>query len=516
MEILKENYLEYEQQIIQDINNCNFLSLDLELTGIANKMRNFLDSPTERYFKIKISAEKFKIIQLGIVPWFKNENNKIVEYRAKPYNIYLFPDEEVGNQQINCELSSIVFNRENGMDFNKWIRNGVNYINEKQFKRISENLIENNINNYNPDDTKKFKKVNLYKEDDKILAENLKKKITEFLLSDNNELKIENEKKIPKYILIYILNDLQPIERNLIYIIEKDNQIIIQKTNENDKKNLIEKDNIEIMKNINKKKGVKNIFDAITNNKKIIIGHNCSLDIIYLISHFGDSLPNDYKEFKNLIQKYFDSIYDTKFIYEINFGQNSDSSLNVVYNYLKEKNNNNKLNIIIDNNGFTNYLDENESKKNHQADYDAFITGSSFIYMLEILGEKNMEQFKFKIKFMKTFYKCFDFLNEEDYEAKDTIPFFLKAKISGYDFSLKNLVSDENYLNLIKKFYYYDNNNTYIIMVDNKNSLHEKLINELKTNGEKFFMLLNVKEYKDFIIEEEKKRKKNNFNYIKK
>jgi hypothetical protein len=119
MEILKENYWEYEQQIIQDINNCIFISLDLELTGIANNSRNFLDNPSERYLKMKISAEKYKIIQLGLVPWFKNiKNDNIIEYRAKPYNIYLFPNEEVGNQQINCELSSIVFNRENGMDFN--------------------------------------------------------------------------------------------------------------------------------------------------------------------------------------------------------------------------------------------------------------------------------------------------------------------------------------------------------------------------------------------------------------
>jgi len=48
-------------------------------------------------------------------------------------------------------------------------------------------------------------------------------------------------------------------------------------------------------------------------------------------------------------------------------------------------------------------------------------------------------------------------------------------------------------------------------MIDKKNILYENLINELKLNGEKFFTLLNAKEYKDFILEEEKKRKKNNF-----
>ena len=53
-------------------------------------------------------------------------------------------------------------------------------------------------------------------------------------------------------------------------------------------------------------KGFRNIFEAIIKYRKIIIGHNCILDINFIISHFGDNLPNSYNEWKKLILNYFE------------------------------------------------------------------------------------------------------------------------------------------------------------------------------------------------------------------
>ena len=130
MEITSDNYFQKEQEIIMDIQKCDFLSFDLEMTGIAMGGRHFLDSPSERYLKHKMSAEKFRIIQFGLVPWFRKadsiDKNKI-SYEAKPYNIYVFPGKEVDYMNINCEVSALVFNSKHGMNFNTWIYKGVNY-----------------------------------------------------------------------------------------------------------------------------------------------------------------------------------------------------------------------------------------------------------------------------------------------------------------------------------------------------------------------------------------------------
>lgn len=149
MEITSDNYFEKEAEIISDIQKCDFISFDLEMTGIAVGSRHFLDYPSERYLKHKISAEKFRIIQFGLVPWFRkadpNDKNKII-YEAKPYNIYVFPGKEVEYMNINCEVSALVFNSKHGMNFNTWIYKGVNYLNSKQYANLVLRAKDRNFN----------------------------------------------------------------------------------------------------------------------------------------------------------------------------------------------------------------------------------------------------------------------------------------------------------------------------------------------------------------------------------
>ena len=118
MEITSDNYLLKKAEIVSDIQKCDFISFDLEMTGIAVGSRNFLDSLSERYLKHNLSEEKLRIIQFGIVPWFRKvghkDKNKII-YEAKPFNIYAFPGKEVEYMNINCEVSAPAFNSKLGI-----------------------------------------------------------------------------------------------------------------------------------------------------------------------------------------------------------------------------------------------------------------------------------------------------------------------------------------------------------------------------------------------------------------
>ena len=165
MEITSDNYLEKESEIISDIQKCDFLSFDLEMTGIAVGSRHFLDSPSERYLKHKLSAEKFRIIQFGLVPWFRKidpkDKNKVL-YEAKPYNIYVFPGKEIDYLNINCEVSALVFNSKHGMNFNTWIYKGVNYLNSRQYTNL---ILKSKDRNFNTA-TNFDKSKHLYKTED--------------------------------------------------------------------------------------------------------------------------------------------------------------------------------------------------------------------------------------------------------------------------------------------------------------------------------------------------------------
>jgi poly(A)-specific ribonuclease len=193
------------------------------------------------------------------------------------------------------------------MDFNKWINKGIPYINAKHEKKELDYIIESNINNYDPLNINKVKTINIYKEEDKEKYEEFCKLFTEFLNSDNEKYLFE---KCPKFMQYHILNNLQEnIRKNLYFSEERMNDknfFVIQKVIEAEKiekiKNKIEEKNKELIKT----KGFRNIFEAIVKYKKIIIGHNCILDINFIISHFGDNLPNSYSDWKKLILSYFE------------------------------------------------------------------------------------------------------------------------------------------------------------------------------------------------------------------
>ena len=224
MEITSDNYLEKESEIISDIQKCDFISFDLEMTGIAVGSRHFLDSPSERYLKHKISAEKFRIIQFGLVPWFRKTDpinkNKII-YEAKPYNIYVFPGKELDYMNINCEVSALVFNSKHGMNFNTWIYKGVNYLNTKQYTNL---VLKSKDRNFNT--TLNFdKSKSIYKLEDLKTYEIFEKKFLEFFNDKNNTNNIFTYKKLPNFMIFHLLSKLNDEMRNQIYIeIEKNNE----------------------------------------------------------------------------------------------------------------------------------------------------------------------------------------------------------------------------------------------------------------------------------------------------
>lgn len=58
------------------------------------------------------------------------------------------------------------------------------------------------------------------------------------------------------------------------------------------------------------------IIKTLIEQKKPIVGHSLLLDILYIFNTFIEPLPNTYKEFKQIINLFFNNIYDTKFISE--------------------------------------------------------------------------------------------------------------------------------------------------------------------------------------------------------
>ena len=317
MELTKDNYYDIEPKILKDIEDCNFIALDLEMSGLIQNKFKIYDSPEENFIKSKYNADNFRIIQFGICFFIKNiENNK--EYVAKPYNIYIFPSEKQNNNKFDFYVESIIFNKNHGCDFNKWISKGVPYLNDDNLNKLLERTINGDINKYNPNISSIHKNILLYKEKDKIIYENFLNKFNCFY-NDTKKIIFKHE-KINKHLLLYFLNKLNDDIRKRIYI-EYTEELIGQETKEfiiihrlspeEKQLKIIEKNN-EILSLIKKEKGVKNIIEKIIELKKPIIGHNCFIDLLFIMSHFMGEIPKNYKEYKNKLKnKFSGGIYDT-------------------------------------------------------------------------------------------------------------------------------------------------------------------------------------------------------------
>ena len=393
--------------------------MDLEFTGSAITHQTLIDTPAERYYQYKKAAEKYRIIQVGLVLWHKKDNNS---YIARPYNFYVFPYEEYNNNRFDMEVGAIIFNREHGIDFNKWINQGVSYVNNEQLKRLSEHLLNDNINKYVPKTGGMYKQITLYKKTDKDKYSIFVSKFKEFM--DDPDQKEFYWTKMQKHLMLYFLNSLPESRRNSIYISnEKKNEIKIRKVTKDEKMLLLTNENNQAIQTIIKAKGFKNIYDKIIEKKKTVVGHNCLIDLLYCTTHFMDELPYEYETFKKKLCNDYGAIYDTKYLYfytdETKVPSSSDTKLHLedIYKFLRSKYQD-KVQISIpndDNESFVNYLGNNNnlSEKFHQADFDAFVTGCTFLYLREEYGSEKIEKNVFHFNLIASIYKGMNMLDED-------------------------------------------------------------------------------------------------------
>lgn len=98
-----------------------FVAIDEEMTGISihNRRSPKDKTPSEQYPELKLAAERYAIIQLG-VSLFHNKNGA---WESRSYNFYLFPSE----REVVLNPSTIQFLKQHNMGFDLWMKEGIPY-----------------------------------------------------------------------------------------------------------------------------------------------------------------------------------------------------------------------------------------------------------------------------------------------------------------------------------------------------------------------------------------------------
>lgn len=382
-------------EIVKDIEECAFVSLDGEFTGLASE-RNVMpfDTSEEYYLKQLKTSRGFILIQLGLT-FFKVKKNGGDPGEAvtcKSYNIYVYPQSK--NATFSCQGQSLSFLAENNFDFNKLMKSGISYCSSTEEEKLRQEVKEKQTQR----------------------AEQLKQRISDepmdisgrnFIPVPENELEMIEKARVKITGVVEgklaetTIPDVNPYQRKLIYeLIEREfnNKVSTSvKTVENNKKVLFveskrsEEEELKLEGNRQKEDeiyitevvGLRLLLKEISASKKLVVAHNCLLDLMFLLQQCFEPLPADYNEFKTITHRIFPNIIDTKFI-----------GMSDKFKEMIPKTVLNRMYERLTMEPFVNIAHEWENPyqtysfqfpKEHEAGYDSYLTGYCFLVLMKYL-----------------------------------------------------------------------------------------------------------------------------------
>lgn len=269
-------------------------------------------------------ASRYAIIQFGLAIFHKkpcgDTQDDCEAYEVHAYNFFVFPE----SGPVNMDASGIAFNSNHGMDWNKWMREGIPYVNQEAAKKLKDTICPDEATRgvENKDETKVSSRspMTLSKDSDiettknaiaalkTWLADDVKREETEFdvittngylrrfmhetLAVDFPTLTIESRPTSTRGISTMVamrLTEAQQLERTARLRREKE-------------------------VDFERKLGFTKIFNALTKSRKPVVGHAVMYDLLFALSHFQGPLPESYSKFKELVQSLFPMIFDTQLL----------------------------------------------------------------------------------------------------------------------------------------------------------------------------------------------------------
>lgn len=341
------------------VRDSDFVAIDLEMTGVTSapwrEMFEF-DRFDVRYLKVKDSAEKFAVVQFGVCPFRWDSSKK--SFVAHPHNFYIFPRQEVGggdtSYEFLCQTSSIDFLAKYQFDFNVCIKEGISYL-----SRAHEDEARLQLHSAHEDGltesqctAKEIKDVPLVRMADILFVERMRNKISTWhddLLQIRNGgsrrtsqdstdsvnqfqtifFKMRPAIKLNGYTsrqLRLIKSVVEKSFRDLTYIRVNDGscfqQMIVYTDSGRDLELLMKEVRGDLLKEAEIKIGAaigfRHVIDLLSSEQKLIVGHNCFLDIAHVCKKFVGPLPSKLEEYVALAHKNFPYIIDTKILLNAN------------------------------------------------------------------------------------------------------------------------------------------------------------------------------------------------------
>lgn len=424
MDIDKVSFYPLLLDILSDISEAHCVAIDLELSGVCSKDSWGKESgkPTlqERYLETKEAAERYQILQIGLT--CIDQDAETGKYTLKPYNFDLCPiinERGLDVERIfSFQSGAAEFLLKVGFDMNRPFSMGVPYLSRDEAKEARDKYARRQDKSAMADILIKPTEV-----ESLAFLERVRGEIKAWIQSNSGsyvniapvshaagadrdgELSTEELSRFEKR----LVHQLVRAEFPELVSISKKGFIQVVPLDQEREDRIAAHRKVEMEERVNRQKGFRWIIEALhganisninlrecardcvtgeqifadmndfkaqfsraqwllRNKPKVIIGHNCFLDMVYIYRTFIGTLPDTVEEFQTKLHKLWPVIVDTKYMSTHNCGDISPaSSLEQIASQLSAQ-----QKPVLD-------THENHTKyKNveafHEAGYDSFLT----------------------------------------------------------------------------------------------------------------------------------------------
>ncbi|XP_045122317.1 LOW QUALITY PROTEIN: pre-piRNA 3'-exonuclease trimmer-like [Portunus trituberculatus] len=389
VDVTSTNFSSVLPLIVEEARSCSFLALDTEFTGLLADSafrNNLFDDGPQRYHKLSANLRRFSVVQLGLALFTGVPDQNA--YSVTSYNFYLRPH-SCGSSDpiIACQTSSLEFLQKYNFDFNKWLYEGVPYMNRDEIDDLRTELTD------------------LFSG----------KKASHMSYEVERHFRCVGDGWLEWRMARHTLSGVEDIHSQAtllaalhtsfleLWATLQDGLIVVKKVSNNERARLEEEDpnRTQLIDGIiERNKGFTSLFQVLVELQKPVVVHNGLLDLLLIYKQFHKRLPASYDLFKSEVHRLFPFIYDTKFVAEeLKYKHKEDTFVSRALSktnlgdlatamrgdlpvlYLP------KLHHTTPGNKYT-----QEGATLHEAGYDALLTGFCFLRMCHLAAMVQLHQ----------------------------------------------------------------------------------------------------------------------------
>ncbi|KAK4327158.1 hypothetical protein Pmani_002387 [Petrolisthes manimaculis] len=386
MEVTKETFKEVLPSIYELIDQADFIAVDAEMTGLRRSdcRYNELDSLEERYIKVRDSGRDFGLIQFGLTT-FRYNKEKATYYHAT-FCFYLHGKD---GQVLAFDNSSLRFLAYNGFNFNKLYKSGLPYLSLKEEEDEKASFLKQPLEALAPSPVK------VVEEGAKKFLKETEEKVNKFMSPDNNsEVLTISGSTLSGFFRKLLYNNIAAKYENILIRAvpnNSDRSVEIRKFSSQEARTAFLEG--ERKRKLEEKVGFTHVIRRVLERSCPLVGHNMILDILHLFHKTVRPLPDTLQQFKAEVRSTLPTIYDTKLISkDPPFCTDIPiTALEKLYSSLCK--NYNPPPLEVEPGAYMSHdIGEGGGGRAHDAGYDAFMTGVSFVTMVKKLDGGNWKE----------------------------------------------------------------------------------------------------------------------------